>query len=142
MSGTIFAKAATRAICASLALTAAAALAACASPSSYAGISLKPGAADLELQELARRAKAGDKHAQLDLGIRFEEGVGLPVDRIRAARLYTSAATASGGVRWIYVPPVGSRKQGQTMAVSGGPAVPGLPAAKQRLRDLQKRLGR
>jgi hypothetical protein len=50
---------------------------------SYGGIPLVSGAASVELQDLARRAQAGDKHAQLELGIRFEEGRGVPVDRKR-----------------------------------------------------------
>lgn len=117
-------------------------LAACASSGSYAAIPLVPGAADPELQSLAQRAQRGDKPAQLELGIRYEEGRGLPVDLGRAAKLYARAAMDSGGVRWIYTPPVGSRKQGQVIPVNAGPSIAGLEAAKQRLRDLQKRLGR
>lgn len=45
-------------------------LGACAS-NSYMGISLKDGAGDPALRSLAQRAAAGDKRAQLDLGIRF-----------------------------------------------------------------------
>jgi TPR repeat protein len=117
-------------------------LAACASPAAYAAIPLTPGAADPELQSLAHRARRGDKPAQLELGLRYEEGLGLPVDLGRAARLYARAAADSGGVRWIYSPPVGSQKQGQAIAVNGGPPIAGLEAAKQRLRALRKRLGR
>jgi TPR repeat protein len=69
-----------------LALAAPLTLAACA-PTSYAGISLKPGAADPELQSLARRAQGGDKHAQLELGIRYEEGRGVPANLDRASYL-------------------------------------------------------
>lgn len=69
-------------------------LAACA-VNSYAGIPFAAGAADPELQALARRAQAGDKHAQLDLGIRYEEGRGVPVDLGRAARLYRMAAEST-----------------------------------------------
>src|ERR1044072_5799874 len=55
---------------------------------SYMGISLVPGQASPELQDLAARAQGGDKQAQLDLGIRFEAGKEVAVDRGRAVRLY------------------------------------------------------
>jgi hypothetical protein len=62
----------------------------CASPS-YAGIPLTAGAADAELQSLAGRARAGDKDAQLELGIRYEEGRGVERDSESARRLYLSS---------------------------------------------------
>jgi hypothetical protein len=67
-------------------------LAAC-STRAYAGISFAPGAAEPDLQSLARQARSGDKQAQLQLGIRYEEGRGVPVDLARAERLYFQAAT-------------------------------------------------
>jgi TPR repeat protein len=63
----------------------------------YQGISFAQGAAASELQSLAQRARGGDKHAQLELGIRFEAGLGVPVDWARAERLYGLAAATSGG---------------------------------------------
>src|ERR1044072_8936789 len=80
---------------------------------SYIGISLVPGQASPELQDLAARAQGGDKQALLDLGIRFEEGKGVPVDRGRAVRLYRQAASASGGTIWVYSPPVGDGARGR-----------------------------
>ena len=68
------------------------ALTACA-PATYAGIPLRAGTSDSELQSLARRARAGDGEAQLRLGIRFEEGRGVARDLRRARALYLDAAT-------------------------------------------------
>ncbi|PSJ40782.1 SEL1-like repeat protein [Allosphingosinicella deserti] len=112
-------------------------LAACAQPDSYAGIRLGAGAADPALQALAARAQAGDKTAQLELGIRYQEGRGVPRDLGLAKRLYLGAAAPSGGTTWIYVPGV-SKSRGSVMPVNMGPHVPGLPEAKERLRRLRE----
>jgi TPR repeat protein len=124
-----------------LALLAAPLLAACAA-NSYAGISFAPGAADSELQALARRAQAGDKHAQLELGIRYEEGRGVAVDLARAERLYRMAASDSGGPIQVYSPPVGRQSSGQITSLNRGNYVPGLEDAKARLRGIQARKAR
>jgi hypothetical protein len=109
------------------------ALAACAAPTSYMGISFVSGAAASDLQDLARRAKAGDKQAQLDLGIAYEEGRGLSKDFERARRLYRMAATNSGGTIYVYVPPVNKGGRGTVIPVDKGPVLVGLKAAKERL---------
>lgn len=103
----------------------------------YAGIPLAAGAADPELQSLARRAQAGDKQAQLDLGIRYEEGRGVPVSPARAERLYRRAAQSSGGVQLVYVPAASPQGRGQTVPFYRGPVVPGLPEAQARLAGLR-----
>jgi hypothetical protein len=110
-------------------------LTACASRSER--ISLGAEAADSELQTLARRAEAGDKRAQLELGIRFEEGRGLPVDRERAAFFYRLAARATGGTKWTHAPDVKGVK-GSPQRVYLGPRQPGLPEAKERLERLRR----
>jgi hypothetical protein len=97
------------------------------------GISFLPGAAASDLQDLARRAQAGDKQAQLDLGIAYEEGNGLPKDSKRARSLYRSAATTSGGTIYVYQPPVKKGGRGGVVPVNVGPVVRGLEAAKLRL---------
>jgi hypothetical protein len=99
----------------------------------YMGISLTPGQAPPELQHLALRAQAGDKQAQLDLGIRFEEGVEVPQNRERAMHLYRQAATESGGTRWVYSPPVGDGLPGRVIPIGPGVKQPGLAEAKCRL---------
>jgi len=117
-----------------LALLSAAALltSSCAS-SQYMGLSLIPGEAPTDLQNLAARAHAGDKQAQLDLGIRFEEGRGVPRDRRKAIRLYEQAAADSGGTTWVYSPPVGKEASGRAVPISGQPKSAGLVEAKRRL---------
>lgn len=107
--------------------------AACAR-SSYMGISLTPGHASLDLQELARRAQAGDKRAQLELGIRFERGRGVPQDKRRAIKLYKQAASDSGGTMWVYVPSPGNGAPSRVIPVYIGPKQAGLGAAASRLR--------
>jgi TPR repeat protein len=59
----------------------------CAAPSSYMGIGFGPGAASPELQSLAQRAQA-----RLDLGIAYEEGRGVALDRRKARSLYRLAS--------------------------------------------------
>lgn len=113
-------------------------LAGCAS-NGYAGISLAPGAADSELQALARQAEAGDKQAQLDLGIRFEEGRGVPQSIARAEWLYLQAAADSGGTRPVYVPASGRGARASSVPTNMGPAARGLPEARERLSALGAR---
>jgi hypothetical protein len=120
-----------------LPLLAASVLAGCAAPSSYAGISLKPGAVDPQLQELARRARAGDKHAQLDLGIRYEEGRGIEPDLAIAKRLYRAAASPRRERSLIYFPPPRPGAAGRVLPVRSGVSEPGLAEAAQRLAGLK-----
>jgi hypothetical protein len=114
-------------------------LTACGPATSYQGISLAAGGADPAIQSLASRAASGDKWAQLELGIRFEEGSGVPMDWRRAERLYAGAARATGGTIMVYVPPVRRGGSGSVMPVSTGPRMPGLPEARERLQALRKR---
>ncbi len=107
----------------------------------YAGVPFAPGASDPELQTLARRAQSGDKRAQLELGIRYEEGRGVRADRQRAERLYRLAATDSGGPIAIYSPPVGPHGEGEVVTVERGSLERGLPEAEARLARLRARDG-
>ena len=102
----------------------------------YMGIPLATGKGDLAIQELALRARGGDKQAQLDLGIRFETGDGVPVDFSRAKSLYRLAASDSGGAVWVYVPSVGNGTSGRTVLVENGRRQMGLREAKRRLEAL------
>lgn len=94
------------------------------------------GVEAIDLPALASMARAGDKSAQFELGIRFEQGFGLEQDLGKACRLFARAATQSGGTLWIYVPPVGNGTSGRVMPVDQGPIVPGLAAAAARLETL------
>jgi hypothetical protein len=97
------------------------------------GISFAPGAVASNLQDLAWRAQAGDKQAQLDLGIAYEEGFGVPVDLKRAEGLYRMASLDSGGTIYVYQPPVRKGGRSGMVPVDTGPIVKGLGAAKVRL---------
>lgn len=114
------------------------ALGACASHE-YMGISLKPSVMAPELRDLAQRASGGNKQAQLELGIRYEEGQGLPVDLERARKLYTMAASDNGGTMWIYSPPVRNGAKGRVVPIDRGIMQPGLIEARQRLDALTRR---
>jgi hypothetical protein len=108
-------------------------LAACAAPASYMGVSFTPGAADPHIQTLARNARAGDKHAQLALGIAYEEGRGVGANPKRARKLYRAAATDSGGTIYVYVPATRKGGRGYVMPVDMGPRVAGLAEASHQL---------
>ncbi len=102
----------------------------------YAGIDLRaaPATAQVaEIQSLARRAQTGDKYAQLELGIRYEEGNGVERNLKRAKKLYAAAASDSGGKVWVYSPPVGNGTSGRVIPVDAGPKQYGLAEAKRRL---------
>lgn len=98
--------------------------------SSYQGIPLRAGAADSELQALAARAMSGEKRAQLELGVRFEEGRGVPVDLDRARTLYLSAADNAPLATTAYVPGAGGGAGSTTTFYSASPG--GMPAALMR----------
>ncbi|WOE75986.1 hypothetical protein [Alterisphingorhabdus coralli] len=113
---------------------------ACAAPGEYYGIDLTaPTLTDEErtIQSLASRAKAGDKKAQLDLGIRFEEGRGVRQNRKTARKLYSQAARDTGGLIWVYSPPVGNGTQGRVIPLDTGPKQVGLTEAKRRLEGME-----
>jgi hypothetical protein len=107
-------------------------LVACAAPSQYMGIGFAPGAAPTELQALALRAQAGDKQAQLDLGIAYEEGRGVSVDRKKARNLYRLASADTGGTTWVYVPSTRTGETGRVTPVNLGVRQSGLREAKER----------
>ncbi len=95
----------------------------------------------LDLATLAQQAQAGDKHAQVELGIRFEEGIGVTQSKSNACSLYRKAATSSGGTIWVYSPPVGNGTTGQVIPIDRGPVIAGLPEASERLEALEARSG-
>ena len=103
-------------------------------PTTY---SYAASAKNLPLKVLARRAQAGVKAAQLELGIRFEEGRGVERDLGKARALYRLAASTSGGQIWIYSPPVGNGSSGRVIPVNTGPKQVGLAEAKRRLEAVE-----
>ena len=122
--------------CLSALLAAALLMSGCASQQ-YMGVSLKPGGADPAVQALAARAQAGDKQAQLDLGIRFEEGAGTPGNIARAKALYRTAASPSGGPVWVYLPPPGPGLSARVVQMGDQPVRGGLVEARRRLEMLR-----
>lgn len=111
-------------------------LSGCATQKEYMGIAFTPGTNSSEVQNLARRAQRGDKQAQLELGIRYEEANGLPQDVKRARKLYRMAATPSGGTIYVYVPATTTSGKGYVTPVNMGPQMEGLEEAKMRLMNV------
>jgi hypothetical protein len=105
-------------------------LPACAS-NIYMGIPLT-GGGDPTLRSLAQRASDGDKQAQLDLGIMYEEGIGIPVDIARAEKLYRLASADGDETLWIYSPSPGGGAPGRVLPIERSGSN-GLPEARARL---------
>lgn len=89
--------------------------------------------------ELACQASAGNKVAQLELGIRYENGIGVSRDFAKAERLYARAARSDRSGRYVYSPPVGNEKYGRVIPIGQSTNSPGLPEARERLLRLQAR---
>lgn len=102
------------------------------------GIPLAAGQVDPELKLLANRARAGDKRAQLELGIRFEEGRGVKRNIAKARDMYRLAASNGGRPVWVYVPPMIKGQRGRVMPVASGYNTSGLAEAKARLEALEQ----
>jgi TPR repeat protein len=79
---------------------------------------------------LACHANQGDKHAQLALGKRYEQGLGVAVDLKQAARYYARAAQTTQQNIYVYSPPVGNETYGRTIGLPAGPSIPGLAEAQ------------
>jgi len=96
---------------------------------------------NIPTRQLASSAQDGDKHAQLELGKRFEWACNsplsvdhdVPCDMKKAKKLYAAAASDSGGTIWVYSPPVGNGTSGRVIPVNSGPKQVGLAEAKKRL---------
>ncbi len=101
----------------------------CASHS-YMGVSLKSGGADPTVQALAARAQAGDRQAQLDLGIRFLNGQGMTADERRACDLFRLSASDTKGQLWVYTPSPGGGAPARVLSVQNRTPSAGLPAAR------------
>lgn len=105
-------------------------------PAQAADAHLHAAQADDALAALTARARSGDKQAQLDLGIRYEEGRMAPRSVARARRLYRLAAADSGGPLVVYQAPVRRGDSGRMVQLAGRPPVSGLPEARARLARL------
>ncbi|MEO0870714.1 MAG: hypothetical protein AAFY19_01965 [Pseudomonadota bacterium] len=111
---------------------------ACTSSSTYYGIGIgssKEGASieAAQIQEIARRASRGDKEAQLELAIRFEEGDGVEKDIKSALDLLRQAAQESQISSTIFIPDGGAVRAERVFAGIR----PGNQQAQQRLKRLE-----
>lgn len=109
-------------------------LTSCSAPSQFMGVSLRKGGAEVALQALARRARDGDKDAQLQLGILFEEGRGINRDMNAARELYRRAAADDTVIA--YSPPSGNASYGSVDRLVQNNT--GLDEAKRRLHNLDE----
>ena len=91
---------------------------------------------DTELVDLGRRACAGSKLAQYELGRTYESGTGVVANAAEAAHWYRQAAESESGITHIYLPPVGRQKYGMVMPVQAGLPRTGLPEAQYALARL------
>jgi hypothetical protein len=111
----------------------------CISTTRYAGLDLASPALAPDIAALARAAHGSDKQAQLALGIRFENGDGVPRNSCQALMLYQQAATKAMSQTMVYVPGVpaiGTKPSVQR--VTYGSRQQGLPEAREKaLRLLQ-----
>lgn len=96
---------------------------------------LKRGYADTPIAQLANAAQSGNKTAQLELGIRFEEGRGVTKDLNKAKRLYEKAA--SDDLKYVDVYQTDA-DGGRITKLAAGTLGNGLPAAKLRLARLNR----
>ena len=76
-------------------------------------------------------ARRGDKAMVLELGRRYEAGLGVAADVERAEELYAAAARTIPGTIAVYVPGVG-KAPGRVQMIRTGPTKPGLPEANYR----------
>lgn len=107
-------------------------LPACASRNSYVGISLAAGQANSEPQQPAN----ADKQAQLELGIAFEKGRGVPVNVGRALKMYVAAATLTGGDEHVAVPSCGYMRP---VKINSGFSLSDRPEARRDFSGLSNR---
>jgi hypothetical protein len=70
----------------------------------YAGLVPVAAGADPGLRALLRRARAGDRQAQLELGERYEQGRGVPADRARACAIYLVPPPPPRTYTWVLTP--------------------------------------
>jgi len=118
-------------------IAAAAALAGCAHGRVCGAIGQPYSSASLAQLECS--ASTGDRFAQLELGIRYEEGAGVARNLDRAERLYARAARTERRQRYVYSPPVGRERHGRLITLGTESGSPGLSEARDRLRALRSR---
>lgn len=104
---------------------------ACAS----SGLGVSRDALPMELRPVHDRADLGDKRALFELGLAYAEGALVERDCGQARRLLGQAATDTGGMLWVYSPPVGNGTAGRVIPINRGVKQPGLRSAEELLSD-------
>lgn len=94
--------------------------------------SAREGKTHAPVEQLNCLALSGERRAQLELGKRYELGLGVERDDERAAELYEAAAADIPKQTAIYTPPVRLQGRGQTMLIENPNAGDGLAEAKYR----------
>ncbi len=102
---------------------------------SYMGVPFDASSTSPEVSKLARRAVSGDKQAQFDLGLAFEEGHDVERDIKKARKLYQLAAGDTCGALTIYQPGVGTAP-GKVVQLPPPSCIKGLEIAKAKLAEL------
>jgi hypothetical protein len=105
-------------------------VAGCTAPAAYLGVDLRtpaPAGVARAVQQNARAALAGDKHAMLALGQHFEDTGQFD----RACMAYRAAGTTTGGTIYVYSPPVTQGGSGRVIPITT-PASPGLASATEK----------
>ncbi|MGE6694802.1 MULTISPECIES: tetratricopeptide repeat protein [Sphingobium] len=83
--------------------------------------------------DLEKAAREGKKTAQLELGRRYEKGIGVTKDTCKALKWYKKAAEDSIDRNFVYSGPVGSERHGRAIEVGMPQFQPGLLEAKNKL---------
>jgi hypothetical protein len=97
-----------------------------------------PQSVDPLVEILQLRARRGDRNAQLELGIRYEEGRGVDLNLDTAEHWYRRAARDVARPSQVYSPAVGPHGRARILRVRGGSSSRGLAEARQRLRQLRE----
>lgn len=103
-----------------------------ATSSQNIGTSLSEGATNTTIQALTAKAESGDKQAQFDLGVVYEQGNGVKRNLEKARQLYVMASLDSGGPIWNYIPANGNAAS-RMEKITGRPFVRGLELARNKL---------
>ena len=109
-------------------------------PKRYMGISLEEGAAPAAIQALGQRARGGNKEAQLELGVLFEDGIGLEQNLTRAKYLYRRASKDTKHSVWVYMPAAGYKGRGGVVK-SRFVVQRRVSEAEYRLRNIDNKFG-
>lgn len=90
------------------------------------------------IESVQAAARHGDKHAQFELGGRYQRGLGVQRNLALAEKWYRRAARTTVTPNYVYSGPVGSEKHGRAVEVGHPKTDVGLPAAAIRLEAVRR----